>query len=49
MLINFLASADIFQKGLFLMIVGILFVFLVQTVFYMTVKIWLGLGKKKES
>lgn len=45
---EFIVSASVYQKGGFLMIAGVCFVFLVQTVFYMTVKIWLGLSKKKE-
>ena len=37
---NFIQTASIFQKCLFLMIAGVLFVFLVQVVFYLIVKIW---------
>jgi Na+-transporting methylmalonyl-CoA/oxaloacetate decarboxylase gamma subunit len=39
-LYDFIQTATTFQKGVFLMIVGVLFVFAVQTVFYVTVKIW---------
>jgi Na+-transporting methylmalonyl-CoA/oxaloacetate decarboxylase gamma subunit len=44
---NFIQTATIFQKGVFLMIAGVLFVFLVQLVFYITVKIWVRFGKSK--
>ncbi|MCL2270773.1 MAG: hypothetical protein FWC24_07450 [Treponema sp.] len=37
---NFVQNATIVQKGVFLMIAGVSFVFLVQTVFYLIVKIW---------
>ena len=37
---NFIANATVFQKGVFLMITGVLFVFAVQLVFYLTVKLW---------
>ena len=46
---EFIKNASIFEKGLFLMISGVVFVFLVQTIFYMTVKIWLGITKKKDA
>ena len=38
--IDFIANSTVFQKGLFLMITGVLFVFAVQLVFYLTVKLW---------
>ena len=38
--INFVNNSSVFQKGLFLMIAGVFFVFLVQVVFYTVVKIW---------
>ena len=41
MFYSFIGSASVFQKGIFLMIIGILFVFTVQLVFYLTVKLWL--------
>jgi hypothetical protein len=37
---NFIGNATVFQKGVFLMAVGIAFVFAVQMVFYLTVKLW---------
>ena len=37
---NFLRNATTIEKGFFLMIVGISFVFLVQVIFYAIVKIW---------
>jgi len=43
---NFVQSATTVQKGVFLMIAGVCFVFLVQVVFYLTVKLWPG--KKSE-
>ena len=46
-LFDFIRNATLAQKGLFLMIVGILFVFTVQTVFYLTIKIWLRMSQKK--
>ena len=39
---NFINSASVFEKGVFLMIAGVLFVFAVQLVFYLTVKLWPG-------
>jgi Na+-transporting methylmalonyl-CoA/oxaloacetate decarboxylase gamma subunit len=36
----FIKSDSNIEKGVFLMIAGVLFVFAVQTVFYVTVKIW---------
>lgn len=43
---NFVNSATTIEKGFFLMVTGVSFVFAVQVVFYMTVKLWPG--KKKE-
>ena len=37
---NFINNATVFQKGVFLMVAGIAFVFAVQVVFYLTVKLW---------
>jgi cell division protein FtsL len=37
---DFIQSATNIQKALFLMVFGILFVFAVQVVFYLTVKLW---------
>ncbi|MCL2320291.1 MAG: hypothetical protein FWC45_09415 [Treponema sp.] len=37
---NFVKSASIFEKGVFLMIAGVCFVFVVQLVFYLVVKVW---------
>ena len=38
--VNFVNNATVFQKGVFLMAAGIIFVFAVQVVFYLTVKLW---------
>ena len=46
-LYNFINSATTIQKGLFLMVAGVSFVFAVQLVFYLTVKLWSG--KKKQA
>ena len=46
---DFINSASVFQKGVFLMAAGILFVFAVQLVFYLMVKIWKGLDKDRET
>ena len=40
LLYDFVKNATTVQKGVFLMIAGVCFVFLVQIVFYMTVKLW---------
>jgi Na+-transporting methylmalonyl-CoA/oxaloacetate decarboxylase gamma subunit len=45
---NFVETGTIFQKGVFLLIAGVLFVFAVQLVFYLTVKIWVRISKPKE-
>jgi Na+-transporting methylmalonyl-CoA/oxaloacetate decarboxylase gamma subunit len=37
---NFVQSSSTIQKAVFLMIAGILFVFLVQIVFYLIAKLW---------
>ena len=37
---NFIQNSTIFQKGVFLMITGVFFVFAVQVVFYLIVKLW---------
>ena len=47
LLYDFVRSASIVQKGVFLMVTGVCFVFIVQFVFYITVKIWLSVTKKK--
>jgi hypothetical protein len=36
----FIQNASTLQKAAFLMVCGILFVFAVQVVFYLTVKLW---------
>jgi len=38
--VNFVNNATVFQKGVFLMVAGVTFVFIVQVVFYLTVKLW---------
>ena len=37
---DFIGSATIFSKGIFLLTAGIVFVFSVQLVFYLIVKLW---------
>jgi Na+-transporting methylmalonyl-CoA/oxaloacetate decarboxylase gamma subunit len=37
---EFVKNASTIEKGVFLMIAGVVFVFVVQVVFYMVVKIW---------
>jgi hypothetical protein len=39
---NIIQNASTVEKGVFLMIFGILFVFVVQTIFYLAVKLWPG-------
>ena len=39
-LYDFVKNATLVQKGLFLMVAGVSFVFLVQFVFFLIVKIW---------
>jgi Na+-transporting methylmalonyl-CoA/oxaloacetate decarboxylase gamma subunit len=41
-LYSFVENATTLQKAVFLMVAGVLFVFAVQTVFYVIVKIWRG-------
>ena len=48
LLYDFVSNASIVQKGVFLMVAGVCFVFVVQFVFFITVKIWMSKGKKKE-
>jgi hypothetical protein len=44
---EFIKNASTVQKGVFLLVSGVLFVFAVQVVFYLTVKVW-PKGRKKE-
>jgi Na+-transporting methylmalonyl-CoA/oxaloacetate decarboxylase gamma subunit len=44
---NFIRSGTNFQKSIFLMVSGIVFVFLVQVIFYLFVKLW-PKGKDEE-
>jgi len=37
---DFVRSATTVQKGVFLLVTGVSFVFIVQFVFYMIVKVW---------
>ncbi|MDR2617690.1 MAG: hypothetical protein LBC62_02360 [Treponema sp.] len=37
---NLVQNASTLEKGVFLMVFGILFVFIVQTIFYLAVKLW---------
>ena len=46
---DFITHATTIQKGLFLMIVGMVFVFSVQIIFFAIIKIWLKMAGKKES
>ena len=39
-LYNFIAGATTIEKGLFLMVTGVCFVFAVQLIFYAIVKVW---------
>jgi hypothetical protein len=43
---TFIQNASTVEKGCFLLVCGVLFVFAVQVVFYLTVKLW-PRGKKK--
>jgi Na+-transporting methylmalonyl-CoA/oxaloacetate decarboxylase gamma subunit len=45
---NFIQTGSTIQKAAFLMVSGILFVFLVQVVFYLVAKLW-PRGKKPQS
>ena len=47
-LFDFVKYATTFEKGVFLMISGVCFVFAVQFIFFLTVKIWMRTGKKKQ-
>ena len=38
--LDFIQNATVFQKGAFLMAAGVCFVFSVQLVFYLLVKLW---------
>jgi len=40
LLFEFVKTASLVEKGVFLMIAGVLFVFTVQFVFFLIVKIW---------
>ena len=48
LLLNFVRTASTVQKGVFLMIAGVCFVFIVQFVFFLTVKIWMSVKPKEE-
>jgi len=37
---EFIRNATVFQKGVFLMIAGVCFVFAVQFIFFLLVKLW---------
>jgi hypothetical protein len=39
-LLQHIQSGPVLSKALFLMVSGILFVFMVQVVFYLTIKLW---------
>jgi Na+-transporting methylmalonyl-CoA/oxaloacetate decarboxylase gamma subunit len=43
---DFIQGAPVIQKAVFLMVAGILFVFIVQVVFYLIAKLW-PRGKKE--
>jgi len=47
-LYEFVRTATTIEKGVFLMVTGVCFVFAVQTIFYLTVKIWMGRKKASE-
>ena len=47
LLFDFVKNATTSQKGVFLLVAGVCFVFAVQWVFYMIVKIW-PKGSKEE-
>ena len=42
MLNSFILNASLIQKGIFLMIAGLLFVFFVQVIFFLVIKLWPG-------
>ena len=46
LLFEFVKNASTVQKGVFLMVAGVCFVFVVQFVFFLIIKIWPG--KKSE-
>ena len=48
-LYDFVRNATLIEKGVFLMVAGVCFVFAVQTIFYLTVKIWMRTGQKKDN
>ena len=47
--VNFINNASVFEKGVFLMVAGLLFVFAVQLIFYLTVKLWTVKKRVKEN
>ena len=46
-ILDMVREGSLFQKGLFLMVVGIGFVFAVQVIFYLIIRLWPK--KKKDS
>ena len=48
LLYDFVRNATIVQKGVFLMIAGVCFVFIVQFVFFLIVKIWMARKNEAE-
>ena len=48
LLYEFVRNATTIQKGVFLMITGVCFVFIVQFVFFLTVKIWMSVKPKED-
>ena len=49
LLYDFVRNASTVQKGVFLLVAGVCFVFVVQFVFFLTVKIWMSVKKTKQS
>ena len=47
-LVNFINNSATIQKGVFLLAAGVLFVFAVQFIFYLTIKLWMR-QKKPEN
>ena len=45
----FINTESVFQKGVFLMVAGIVFVFAVQVVFYLTVKVWMSVKRRPKN
>ena len=45
---NFVKTATTMQKGVFLMIAGMCFVFAVQVIFYIVTKIWIKIAPKSK-